>query len=125
MRAMFFLALGTFLASAAEAGDVAAELQIELQTAMLTYTDSILVDGGYSYVDTKTDALSTVYPANVHPFVVSLGHDYVVCSEMIDESGNTVTADVLVRQIGGDYRVVQMILDDRDSVQSAISKLAK
>ena len=125
MRAMFFLALGTFLASAAEAGDVAAKLQIELQTAMLTYTDSILVDGGYSYVDTKTDALSTVYPANVHPFVVSLGNDYVVCSEMIDESGNTVTADFLVRQIGSDYRVVQMILDDRDSVQGAISKLAK
>ncbi len=125
MRTKSFLAFSALLAFVAQAQDGAATKQVELQTAMLNYMDSILVDGGYSYVDTKTDSLSTVYPANVHPFVVSLGDDYVVCSEMIDESGNTVTADFLVRRIGGDYRVVQMILDDRESVQGAMSKLKK
>ena len=82
-----------------------------------------MVDGAYSYVDPKTGSFATVYPANVHPFVVEAGNDYFVCSEMIDEAGNTVTADFLVREIDGTYRVVQMIVNDRDSVKSAIEQL--
>ena len=69
-------------------------------------------------------AIRTVYPANVHPFVIAAGADYFVCSEMIDETGNTITADFLVREIGGTYRVVQMIVNDRGSVQAAIKKLS-
>jgi len=72
---------------------------------------------------TRADAGSEML--NVDPFVVQLGKDYVVCSEMVDEEGNTITADYVVRKIDGEYRVVQMLLNDRESLQAAMSKLPK
>lgn len=104
--------------------DIDTELQVQLQSLMLSYTDSVLVDGGYTYIDTADDALKTVFPANVHPFIVTLGDDYVVCSEMIDENGDAVTADFVVRRIGDEYRVVQMLVNDRAALQGAMKKLS-
>jgi len=125
MRTTLFLAVSLLGASLAHAEQLSTALQVELQTAMLTHTESLLVDGGYTYIDVKTDSLKTVYPANVHPYVVQLGDDFVVCSEMVDEAGNNITADYVVRSIGGPYRVVQMLLDDRESLQGVMSKLGQ
>ncbi|NRG17084.1 hypothetical protein HPQ64_05230 [Rhizobiales bacterium] len=105
--------------------ELSTEFQVELQSAMLQFTESILVDGGYSYVDTKEGVLKTVYPANVHPFIVTMGDDYFVCSEMIDDAGKSINADFLVRRIDDQYKVVQLIMDNRQAVQGAISKLGK
>ena len=111
------------LSSTSWAAEISTELQVKLQSAMLNHLDEVAVDGAYTYVDTKADQLMTVYPANIHPFVVPIGEDYFVCSEMVDEQGNTLTADFLVREIGGEYRVVQSIMNDREAVQAAMSKL--
>lgn len=106
--------------SVVSAGDLTAETQVKLQTAMMTHVEAVVVDGAYTYVDTQTGRLKTVYPANVHPFVVDVGDDYFVCSEMISEEGESVTADFLVREIEGSFRVVQMIINDRAAVEGAI-----
>lgn len=92
---------------------------------MLSYTDSILDEGAYSYIDTEEDVLKTVYPAQVHPFIVKFGDDYFLCSEMVTDDGTTVTADFLIRRIEDAYRVVQLILDDRPAVQAAMAKLGQ
>ena len=123
MKAAAFPAIVALSAGSAFAEELPTELQVELQSAMLSYTDSILQEGSYSYVDTEEDVLRTVYPAQVHPFIVKFGADYFLCSEMVTEDGTTVTADFLIRQIGEDYRVVQLILDDRPAVQAAMAKL--
>ena len=120
MKLIVWLIVGWLITGTASAGSLSAELQVKLQTAMLTYIDTVAVDGAYTYVDTQTDRLTTVYPANVHPFVVTIGDSYFVCSEMINEEGNSVTADFLVRKVEGSYRVVQMIVNDREAVQGAI-----
>lgn len=125
MRMLALLVFAWLAIIPVKSEELSTELQVELQTAMLQFTESILVDGGYSYVDTKEGALRTVYPANVHPFIVTMGDDYFVCSEMIDDAGNTINADFLVRRIDDQYKVVQLILDNRQAVQGAISKLGK
>lgn len=107
------------------AADIPAEVQVRLQGAMQHYIDQISVDGSYTYIDPKTSQLRTVYPANVHPMVLGFGKDYFVCSELVDGSGKKLTADFLVRKFGGDYRVVQMILDNRPMVEAAMSKVGK
>jgi hypothetical protein len=55
--------------------------------------------------------------------VLPFGKDYFVCSEMVDENGSHITADFLVRRFDDDYRVVQMILDNRPLVESAMEKV--
>lgn len=111
------------VAPPAFAAKLSTGLQVELQSAMLAHNDSILVDGSYRYLDTGSDSMRVVYPANAHPFVVTLGEDYFVCSEFINDKGDTVTADYLVRKVEDKYKVVQMILDDRESLSKAMKKM--
>ena len=109
-------------ATPAIAADIPAEVQIRLQVAMQEFVDERTVDGAYSYIDGESAKLRTVYPANVHPMVLAYGDDYFVCSELVDETGESLTADFLVRKIGDEYRVVQFILDNRPLVSAAMSK---
>lgn len=120
MNLFKWLAVFWLIPSVVFAGNLSADIQVKLQTAMMTYVDAVVVDGAYTYVDTQTGRLKTIYPANVHPFVVEVGDDYFVCSEMISEEGESITADFLVRNIEGSYRVVQMIINDRAAVEGAI-----
>jgi hypothetical protein len=123
MRRHFLAGIAFLFSTSALAADIPTDLQVELQTAMLSYIDEIVVDGAYTYVDTKEQAVKTAYPANIHPIIVPFGDDYFVCSEMVDADGNKLTADFLVRLIDGDYRVVQMIMADRKALEVAMSKL--
>jgi hypothetical protein len=108
--------------SVVSAADLSVEIQVKLQAAMVTHVDAVVVDGAYTYVDTQSGRLKTVYPSNVHPFVLEIGDDFFVCSEMISEVGETVTADFLVRNFEGSFRVVQMIIDNRAAVESAVEQ---
>jgi hypothetical protein len=118
-------AIALLIATSAAAADIPADLQVKLQGAMLQRLDEIVVDGAYSYVDPKSQAVRTVYPANIHPMVVPFGDDYFVCSEVIDEAGDNLTADFLVRDVGGTYRVVQVLIDDRPAMMAALAKLGQ
>jgi hypothetical protein len=107
----------------AAAADIPTEVKAKLQSAMISHVDGVMVDGSYTYLDTTTNAFETVYPANVHPMVILAGSDYFVCSEMITEGGDTVTADFLVREVSGDYKVVQMIVNNRGALQAAMKNI--
>lgn len=122
MRQMI-VAIALLFTGNALAAEIPTELQVELQGAMLRHIDEISVDGSYTYVDPKDQVVKTVYPANVHPMIVPFGSDYFVCSEVLDESGNNLTADFLVREIDGEHRVVQTLIDDRESMMAAMKKL--
>jgi hypothetical protein len=117
--------IALLFANSALAADIPTELQVKLQGAMLSHIQEILVDGAYTYVDAKEQGVKTVYPANVHPMIVPFGKDYFLCSEMVAESGNNLTADFLVRQVGGEYKVVQTIMNDRPTLMAALAKLGK
>lgn len=125
MRHHLIAGIAFLFSTSALAADIPTDLQVELQSAMLSYIDEIVVDGAYTYVDTKEQAVKTAYPANIHPIIVPFGDDYFVCSEMVDDSGNKMTADFLVRLIESDYRVVQLIIDDRKAMEVAMSKLGQ
>lgn len=125
MHRLLVAAIALLFATGASAADIPADLQVKLQSAMLQHLDEIVVDGAYSYVDPKSQTVKTVYPANIHPMVVPFGDDYFVCSEVIDEGGDNLTADFLVREVGGSYRVVQVLIDDRQAMMAAMTKLGQ
>lgn len=125
MMRRIVVVVALLFAKSALAADIPTELQVKLQGAMLSHIEEILTDGAYTYVDPKEQALKTVYPANIHPMIVPFGPDYFVCSEMVDENGNNLTADFLVREIGNQYKVVQTIINDRPTMMAALAKLGK
>lgn len=106
----------------ARAQAIPPELQVELQTAMVVHLDTIAPDGAYTFLDPETGQLRTVYTANVHPMVVAAGGEYFVCSEFIDEDGERLTADFLVRKLGDEYRVAQTIIGNRGALQTLMAQ---
>ncbi|NDV01236.1 hypothetical protein [Pseudoroseicyclus tamaricis] len=116
------LGIGALTLPGPALAEISAEMRVALQGAMLSYVDSVLVDGAYTYLDPTADEMRTVYPANVHPMIVTVGDDYFVCSEMVTETGEQVTADFLVREVEGEWTVVQALLNDRASLETAMSK---
>ena len=106
----------------AQAQSMSAEQKAQFQSAMISHVEAVSVDGAYTYLDTKTQAIKTVYPANVHPFVVKVAGKVFVCSEMVTETGETVTADFMIEEIDGSYRVVQMLVNNRDALKAAMKK---
>lgn len=103
-----------------QAQSLTAEQKAQFQSAMISHVEAVSVDGAYTYLDTKTKTIKTVYPANVHPFVVSVSGKVFVCSEMITETGEAVTADFMVEEIDGTFRVVQMLVNNRDALKAAM-----
>ena len=125
MRKIGLVLAALFFSTPVLAAGTSADVQVQVQSAMQLYIDQISIGGSYTYVDAKSRKYRTLYPANAHPFVVTIGEDYFVCSEMVDGAGTTLTADFLVREIDKQYRVVQMIVDDRPLVEAAISNAKK
>lgn len=104
------------------AGEVPADVQVRLQNAMQRHLEVISKDGGYTYV-TPASEKRTLFQANTHPMVLAYGSDYFVCSDMVDGNGMSHPADFLVREVDGDYRVVQMLVDQRPVVEAAMAKI--
>ena len=83
MNKQFWLAIGAILAGPATAwGDIPTDVKAKLQSAMIAHVDGVMVDGAYTYLDTTSNTIETVYPANVHPMVIPAGDDFFVCSEI-------------------------------------------
>jgi hypothetical protein len=117
------LSASMFGAAEGKQNDVTPEVQIALQSALQSYMSDVLNDGGLTYIELTTGNLQTVYPASIHPIVVPFGSDYFLCSEVVTDDGTTLTADFLLREIDGQFRVVQRLIDQRDVMKLAMSKL--
>ncbi|MCA1940358.1 MAG: hypothetical protein LDL26_05115 [Caenispirillum bisanense] len=113
------------VATTARAADLPADVQANLQSSMHGYLDSVSVGGAYRFLDPTTSKVTVLYPANTHPMVLGFGDDFFVCSDMVDESGTSHTADFLVRRFGEEYRVVQMLVGQRAVVEAAMKAAGK
>ncbi len=104
-------------------GNVAPEVQFALQSALQSYIDDVFSDGALTFIEVSSGELLTVYPASVHPMIVPFGSDYFLCSEVVTDAGTMVTADFLLREIDGQFRVVQRLIGQRDVLEMAMSQL--
>ncbi len=125
MRLLPAIAAVLFTATTAFSADVPAEVQANLQSTMQSYVDSVSTDGGYTYLDNESASTRTLYPANTHPMIIPYQDGYFLCSDMVDDQGVSHPADFLVRKIGDEYKVVQMLVGQRPLVEAAMKKAAQ
>ena len=74
--------------------------------------------GKFFFVDRQTNELIAGYSANVHPMIVPYKDGAIfVCSEVVTEKGDRITADFLTVPVEGGYKVVEVIMNNRPSVK--------
>ena len=100
------------------AAEISAEIKAKTQLSMAEFMKSRSdADGRFHFVDDKTNKAAFGFSANVHPMVVPYGQHIFVCSEVVLENGERITADFLTVKIDGAYKVVDVIMNNRDRVK--------
>ena len=117
-RILVVLVLAIF-SFAATADDISAEDKAKAQVTLVKWMKSRSDDKGrFLFVDRQTNDLMGGYSANVHPMIVPYKDGTVfVCSEIVTDNGDRVTADFLTVKVGDDYKIVEVIINNRDSVK--------
>ena len=117
-RILLVMMLAIFSAGAI-ADDISAEDKAKAQLTLAKWMKSRSDDNGrFLFVDRKTNDLMGGYSANVHPMIVPYKDGAVfVCSEIVTDKGDRVTADFLTVKVGDEFKIVEVIINNRDSVK--------
>lgn len=101
------------------ADDISAEDKAKAQLTLVKWMKARSDDKGrFLFVDRQTNDLMGGYSANVHPMIVPYKDGTVfVCSEIVTDNGDRVTADFLTVKVGDDFKIVEVIMNNRDSVK--------
>ena len=91
---------------------------------MQEYIANTLVDGMVQYFDLSNGELKNLSPLNAHPMILKVGSTYVVCSELVDQSGKQVPLDVYIIAHGDEYSVIRSEINNRKPL-SALYKNGK
>ena len=111
---LLLISVGSPIWAAEISAEITAKTQLSMAEFMKSRSDA---DGRFHFVDDKTNKAAFGFSANVHPMVVPYGQHIFVCSEVVLENGERITADFLTVKIDGAYKVVEVIMNNRDRVK--------
>jgi len=117
-RILLVIVLALF-SVAAIADDISAEDKAKAQLTLVKWMKARSDDKGrFLFVDRQTNDLMGGYSANVHPMIAPYKDGAVfVCSEIVTDNGDRVTADFLTVKVGDEFKIVEVIMNNRDSVK--------
>ncbi len=117
-RILLVLMLAIF-SVVAIADEISAEDKAKVQLTLVKWIKSRSDDKGrFLFVDRQTNDLMGGYSANVHPMILPYKDGAVfVCSEIVTDNGDRVTADFLTVKVGDAYKIVEVIMNNRESVE--------
>ena len=103
----------------AHAEEVSAEVKAKAQLTLAQWMKERSDDSGkFYFVDRQANELVAGYSATVHPMIVPYKDGAIfVCSEVVTENGDRITADVLTVPVGDGYKIVEVIMNSRPSVK--------
>ena len=117
MSLLIALCISSFQLAAAE--EVSAEIKAKAQLTLAQWMKDRSDDTGkFYFVDRQTNDLVAGYSANVHPMIVPYKNGSLfVCSEVVTENGDRITADFLTVPVGDSYKVIEVIMNNRPSIE--------
>ena len=104
----FFL----FITSTVQGEDVSADKKIVLQGLMNQFIEEISDDGKMIYHDKKSDKLNAIYFATAQPMYVPDAGNYLLCTSGFDEGGQEHIVDFYAQDVGGDYKILDVSVDN-------------
>ena len=111
--------LCVFSSQNAAAEEVSAEVKAKAQLTLAQWMKDRSDDTGkFYFVDRQANELVAGYSANVHPMIIPYKNGAIfVCSEVVTENGDRITADFLTVPVDDGYKVIEVIMNNRPSVK--------
>ena len=102
--------------------DQSVTLLAQLQTVMQRHIEGQLIDGALRVRDLSSGDISLYYPTERHSMVMSIDEDYILCTDLVSESGESVPVDFYVTSAGDDYFVYQTEINNRRPLKALVEK---
>jgi hypothetical protein len=102
--------------------DQSVTLLAQLQTVMQRHIEGQLIDGALRVRDLSSGDISLYYPTERHSMVMSIDEDYILCTDLVSESGESVPVDFYVTSAGDDYFVYQTEINNRRPLEALMKK---
>ena len=102
--------------------DQSVTLLAQLQTVMQRHIEGQLIDGALRVRDLSSGDISLYYPTERHSMVMSIDEDYILCTDLVSESGESVPVDFYVTSAGDDYFVYQTEINNRRPLKALMKK---
>jgi hypothetical protein len=102
--------------------DQSVSLLAQLQTVMQRHIEGQLIDGALRVRDLSNGDVSLYYPTERHSMVMSIDEDYILCTDLVSESGESVPVDFYVTSAGDDYFVYQTEINNRRPLKALVEK---
>ena len=98
------------------------QTKIDLQAALLNFLDmSADPQGRFRVIDFASGKFLHTYAGAMHPKILPFGEDRVLCIEMFDTTGESHTADFVMRQTPVGWMVVDVVFDQRPLLKKALA----
>ena len=113
--------LGTaivMMAGGVLASEDTTNLKAELQSSLQRSIDRMLIDGAIQQVDMETGELTQFYPVDVHAMILTMGENYVMCSDLKTPEGKSVTVDYYLASKGNRYVIIQTEINNRKPLKA-------
>jgi hypothetical protein len=102
--------------------DQSVSLLAQLQTVMQRHIEGQLIDGALRVRDLSNGDVSLYYPTERHSMVMSIDEDYILCTDLVSESGESVPVEFYVTSAGDDYFVYQTEINNRRPLKALVEK---
>jgi hypothetical protein len=102
--------------------DQSVSLLAQLQTVMQRHIEGQLIDGALRVRDLSNGDVYLYYPTERHSMVMSIDEDYILCTDLVSESGESVPVDFYVTSAGDDYFVYQTEINNRRPLKALVEK---
>lgn len=121
-RWTFTVAILLSFAFSTARADQSVTLLAQLQTVMQRHIEGQLIDGALRVRDLSSGDISLYYPTERHSMVMSIDEDYILCTDLVSESGESVPVDFYVTSAGDDYFVYQTEINNRRPLKALMNK---
>ena len=101
------------LVNAASASTVSMDDKVALQAVMASYIESHLVDGIIPHVLLDKGEVVSLVPTKAHPMILTMGDDYVLCTDFRAEDGTFVNVDFYVARAETGFVIYQTEIGNR------------
>ena len=96
--------------------------KIDLQAALLNFLELTSDESGrFRVIDRDSGKPLEIYAGAMHPKIVPLGDDQVLCIEMFDKAGVRHDVDFVMRQTEAGWLVVDILVNQRPLLKKARS----
>ena len=111
------VAFGLSCSAANAAQTISEDDKIQLQATMQKSITRQLVGGQFLYFDTEKDQVVALHPYKVHPMILSMDGNFILCSDFRNADGKKVNIDFYVARRGNKFVVIDTVVDNRAPIE--------